>query len=53
MLTEARLEQWIEKTAEWDVAVLEWRIKNRIRRLTPFQARRFAKELSGLTDKRK
>lgn len=53
LLTEARLEQWIEKTAEWDVAVLEWRIKNRIRRLTPFQARRFAKELSGLTDKRK
>lgn len=53
MLAEAGLGQWIEKTAEWDVAVLEWRIKHQIRRLTPFQARRFAKEPSELTDKRK
>lgn len=52
MLIEAGLEQWIKATAEWDVTVLEWRIRNQVRRLTPYQARRFAKEQSASIDNR-
>jgi len=45
-MVEAGLKNWIDEHADWDVLVTEWRIENRIRKLTPFQAKRFARTLS-------
>lgn len=42
----AGLDTWMEENPEWDVDVVEWRIKNRVRKLTPYQAKRFANFIS-------
>lgn len=44
-LTQAGLGGWMERTPDWDVKTTEWRIANSVRKMTPYQARRFAKTL--------
>lgn len=44
-LKETGLASWMENNPEWDVCVTEWRMQNHIRKLTPYQAKRFAKYL--------
>lgn len=43
MLEDAGLSNWIKNNSEWDVCVVEWRMENGIRKMTPYQAKRFAK----------
>lgn len=45
MLQDAGLLSWMEHNPEWDVALTEWRIKNRVRKLTPYSAKRFARTI--------
>ena len=45
MLKESGLDDWVKKNRDWMVQVCEWRIENRIRNLTPYQAKRFKKYL--------
>ena len=47
MLKEAGLEEWIKSNSDWMVQVCEWRIENRIRNLTLYQAKRFRKHLDA------
>jgi len=47
MLTDAGLGDWIAKNPEWDVSVVEWRIENGIRKMTPYQAKRFSKSIQN------
>lgn len=46
-LVQAGLEDWINKTPNWDVIVTEWRIANRKRKLTETSARTFAKYIKS------
>lgn len=45
ILKEAGLSKWLNDNPEWDVTLAEWRIENRIRKLTPYSARKFAKTI--------
>ena len=45
MLKESGLDDWVKRNRDWMVQVCEWRIENRIRNLTPYQAKRFKKYL--------
>ena len=47
MLKEAGLSEWVEQNRDWMVQVCEWRIENRIRNLTLYQAKRFKKHLDN------
>ena len=44
-LQDAGLSKWVEENDDWDVMVTEWRIKNKVRKLTEASAKRFAKTL--------
>ena len=46
-LVQAGLEDWINKTSNWDVIVTEWRIANKKRKLTETSARTFAKYINS------
>lgn len=43
LLTEAGLREWIEENADWPVMLSEWKIENKVRSMTDYQAKRFAK----------
>ena len=45
MLKAAGLSDWVDQNSDWMVKICEWRIENRIRNLTPYQAKRFKKHL--------
>ena len=46
LLAKAGLSQWIDSEPEWDVILTEWRIVHQVRKMTRFQAERFAKYLA-------
>lgn len=46
MLRDAGLEDWMQEHTDWDATLTEWRIANQVRRMTPTQAKRFAKHVT-------
>ncbi len=47
LLAEAGLRAWIEENTDWPVMLSEWKIENKVRSMTDYQAKRFAKHISA------